>query len=257
MPDVTVHIDPNRPKPRFRPLKAMKHMNNLLKDKEDTGEVFHIIEALNGNSLRRNFSRFLSHAEGRARFSERRMLAPLLDNHAAFGNLASKSVGQTYIDFMKREGLTAAGLVEESQILGANDPTFDDDLAWFGHRLRDTHDMFHVLSGYGRDGLGEAALLAFSYGQNPGRGILFISNMAFRQMRKQLGRELDFKAVYREARENGKRAGKIVQQDILAMLEEPLDVVRERLGIKPPLAYRAALKAFEALPGEVRSLAAA
>lgn len=257
MSDLPIFIDPSRPKPRLRPLKAMGHMQRLIANKEDTGQVFHIIEALNGNSLRCNFERFLETPEGQRRYSERRDLAPLLDDHSAFGDLPDGSVGRTYIDFMKREGLTARGLVEESNILRAGEKDFDDDLAWFGNRLRDTHDMFHVLSGYGRDGLGEAALLAFSHGQTPGRGIMFISHMAFRQMRKQLGRHIDFRGVFEEARANGKAAGKICEQDILAMLHQPLSEVRARLNIRKPLAYKAALKTFSGLPDEVRASIAA
>ena len=247
-------IDPARPKPRFRPLKAMGHMNKLLADKEDTQQVFHIIEALNGNALRRNFQRFLETSNGQARFAARRDLAPLMDNHAGFGTLAPDSVGRKYIDFMKREGLTAAGLVAESQTRTQDEETFEDDLAWFGNRLRDTHDIFHVLSGYGRDGLGEAALLVFSHGQNPGRGISFIANIGFRQMRKTIGREIDFKAVKEEARRNGKQAAKIVEQDILALMHEPIDEVRARLNIPKPVAYKRALEAFNALPADQRDM---
>ena len=237
MSNTSIFIDPDRPKPRFRPFMAMSHMNKLLADKEDTQHVFFIIEALNGNALRRNFSRFLESDAGQARFAARRDLAPIMDDHAAFGDLAAGSVGRKYIDFMKREGLTAAGLVEESQIRTRGEKQFDDDLTWFSNRLRDTHDIFHVLSGYGRDGLGEAALLMFSNGQNPGRGISFISNIAFRQMHKTLGAEIDFKAVKAEARRNGKAAAKIVEQDIPGLMHEPIDEVRARLGIEKPVAY--------------------
>ncbi len=253
MPSLRPYIDPLRPKPKRRPLKAMHHMNQLLADKEDTAQVFHIIEALNGDSLRNTFQRFASTSDGQARLAARRSLAPILDDHEALGDLPSGSVGRAYIDFMKREGLTAAGLVEESMIRTADQPVYDDDLAWFSARQRDTHDMFHVLSGYGRDGLGEAALLAFTHGQNGGGfGILFIAFMGFRKMRKELPASIDLKAVWKEARVNGKAAKKIVDQDIIAMLYEPLEEVRARLSIKPPAAYRAALKAFSDLPGETR-----
>lgn len=251
------YIDPNRPKPRFAPFKAMGHMNKLLADKEDTAQVFHIIEALNGNAMRKQFMRSLATPEGQARLAERRDLAPLLDDHDAFGVLPAGSVGRAYIDFMKREGLTAEGLVKESQILRGNGTQYNDDLEWFTNRQRDTHDMFHVLSGYGRDGLGEAALLAFTHGQSGGRGILFISIMAFRQMRKQLGRSLDLRAVYKEGRAHGKLAAKISDQDILALMHEPLREARIRLNIKEPVAYKAALKAFAELPADERAMLAA
>lgn len=253
----TPYIDPARPRRMIRPLKALGHMRRLLANKEDTEQVFHIIEALNGDSLRRNFGRFLDRPDGRARFAERRQLAALLDDHASLGELPQGSVGRTYIDFMKREGLTAAGLVAESEKLLNGREKFDDDLTWYGERQRDTHDMFHILSGYGRDGLGEAALLAFTYGQNPGRGILFISNVGFWKMCRELPRTIDLKAVYAEAREHGKLAAKIADQDILALLSEPLEEVRARLNIKPPLAYRAALQAFSDLPSDVREALAA
>jgi len=232
-------------------------MNKLFADKEDTAQVFHIIEALNGNALEKNLRRATSTPEGRARFAERRALAPLLDDHDSFGTLAPDSVGRAYIDFMKREGLSAAGLVAESEINRDGAKRFDDDLTWFGDRLRDTHDMYHVLSGYGRDGLGEAALLAFTYGQQPGRGVIFIAFMAFRRMRKTLPSSLDLKAVWREARKNGQAAEKIVDQDILALLHEPLAEARARLNIPSPVAYRAALRAYDELPADVREMFAA
>lgn len=257
MSSVTPYIAQDRPRPRFRPFKALKHMNRLLADKEDTAQVFHIIEALNGDNLRRIFMRSLSTPEGQARLKERRSLPELLDDHAGLGELPQGSVGRTYIDFMTREGLTAAGLVEESNIRTQGQPEYNDDLEWFGQRLRDTHDMFHVLSGYGRDGLGEAALLAFTHGQHGGRGIIFISKMAFRKMRKEMPRSIDLKAVYDEAHHNGKIAKHIVDQDILALLNEPLEDVRARLNIKPPVAYKAALKAFSELPLEMQEMLAA
>ena len=246
-----IFIDPTRPRARIRPLKAMGHMRKLIADKEDTAQVFYIIEALNGNSLEKNFRRALSTPDGRARFAARRSLAPLLDDHASFGQLAPDSVGRAYIDFMTREGLTAAGLVAESEINRAAGKRFDDDLSWFGDRLRDTHDMYHVLSGYGRDALGEAALLAFTHGQQPGRGVIFISFMGFREMRRVLPNALDLKAVWREARENGRAAEKIVDQDILELLHEPLAEARARLNIGRPIAYKAALRAYSELPTDV------
>ena len=250
MSRVDIYIDPSRPRLRIKPLKAMHHMKLLIADKEDTKHVFYILQALNGGAVKKNLQRSVSTPKGRARWHEKRALAPLLDDHASFGELQAGSVGQTYVDFMKLEGLTAAGLVEESEIRLADEPHYEDDIYWFGNRLRDTHDMFHVLSGYGRDGLGEAALLTFSAQQNPNRGASFISHMGFREMRKEFGHLVDLNAVKREAREHGKIAEKIVDQDILSLLDKPLEEVREALNIKPPLAYRAALQHLEAMPVE-------
>ncbi|HEX2910900.1 MAG TPA: Coq4 family protein [Chloroflexia bacterium] len=40
-----------------------------------------------------------------------------------------------------------------------------DDLAYIEQRLRETHDIWHVMTGYGTDVLGEASLLAFYLAQ--------------------------------------------------------------------------------------------
>ena len=36
---------------RIKPIKAYKHFRTLIKDKEDTTQVFNIIEALDGSNL--------------------------------------------------------------------------------------------------------------------------------------------------------------------------------------------------------------
>ena len=243
-----LYIHPSRPRMRVRPFKVMSHMKQLIADKEDTKQVFFILRALNGDALRKNLERSVSSPEGRARWIEKLSLAPRLDDHASFGDLAPGTVGRAYIEFMKREGLTASGLVEESEIRLEGEPRYEDDIEWYGNRLRDTHDMFHVLSGYGRDGLGEAALLLFSAGQNPNRGASFISFMGFREMQKVIGNHVDLRAVRKEARENGRRAKKIADQDILAMLDQPIADVRERLKIPKPIAYKEALATLAEMP---------
>ena len=178
--------------------------------------------------------------------AERTYLPPLLDDHSWIRELPLGTVGRAYIAFMEREGLTAAELVEESEKFRRKTTSFDDDLDWYANRLRDTHDLFHVLSGYGRDALGEDALLAFSYSQNSGPGVMFISYMGAREIRKSAPRECKIMDVMREGKRNGKLAGKIASQDIIALLHESLDEARRRLNINEPVLYKRALRVFEA-----------
>lgn len=249
-------IHPDRPRPRFKPFTAMARMQKLIENKEDTEQVFHIIEALNGSQLLREFEVFRATPEGHQRLADRRYLPPLLDDHDRIRALPAGTVGRAYVDFMEREGLTAQGLVDESEKFFRTH--YDDLIEWFGNRKRDTHDLFHVLSGYGRDALGEASLLAFTHGQSGGgRGVLFIAFMGCRQIRRELPREIDVMACYREARRNGAAAGKIIAEDIMALLEEPLEAARARLGIAPPLAYQAAIRQIRSITDEHDVLAAA
>jgi len=235
MTDIYVH--PDRKRIRIRPFKALRHFRKLIADKEDTAQVFYTIEALNGKALLRGFEVFASTDMGKKRIAERRTLPPLLDDHAAIGKLPAGSVGAAYLAFMQREGLTAAGLVEEFERFNQSTEQFDDVLQWYGHRLRDTHDLLHVLTGYGRDALGEICVLAFSHGQAPGLGVIFIAYMGGREIKKVAPRGAPVMAAMREGKRNGKLAQRVVLEDITELLAEPLETARERLGILPPTQY--------------------
>ena len=249
-------IDPRRPKPKRKPLKAWRHMQKLIADKEDTAQVFHIIEALNGGSARADLKRFAASKNGPALLRRRTFLPDILDDHAPLKRLPAGSLGRVYVEFMEREGLTAHGLVEESLAQRAHHQTYDDDLLWYSNRLRDTHDMYHVLTGYGRDALGEDALLGYTHSQHGGLGVNFIAFMGNRQIAKEAPKQARVKAVLAEARRNGKRADRIVEQDIEAILDQPLHEVRERLNIQKPVLYHEALKVFQSA-GQAPRLAAA
>lgn len=250
-----VLIHPDRPKPRLKPFTAFSRMQKLIANKEDTEQVFHIIEALNGDNILKMYDRFSKSEKGQARLAERRYLPPLLDDHSWIRELPEGTVGRAYIEFMEREGLSAQGLVEESEKFFSRD--YGDTIGWFGNRLRDTHDMFHVLSGYNRDALGEASLLAFTWGQHRGRGLIFIAYMGTRQMRKEVPRHIDLKACYEEGKRNGKAAKSIIEEDIIALLSEPLEDARARLNIQPPVAYQRAIAQIGELERAGELLAAA
>lgn len=247
MPSTVPFIDPRRRRARIRPIKAFRHMQRLLADKEDTRQVFEIIDALNGDSLRRDFRKFMARSNGQTLLQHRRYLPDILDDHDTLMTLPANSVARAYIKFMRREKLSAAGLVAESETQRRNSFNYDDDLTWFANRGRDTHDLMHVLTGYGRDGLGEAALLAYTYKQHGGFGINFISMVGQRQIRRSVPASIDIGSVFAEARAHGKAAYRIIDQDIPLLLREPLDAARQRLNIKKPVAYRDALASFDAI----------
>ncbi len=236
------YIDPSRPRRRIKPFKAWGHMQNLIADKEDTSQVFHIVEALNGDADVRDFELFMASANGPKLLAQRRHLPDMLDDHAPIEQLPEGTVGRAYLTFMQRENLSAAGLVAESEVQRNNHAEHDDDLLWYVNRLRDTHDLYHVLTGYNRDALGEAALLGYTHSQHQGRGISFIAFMGGRLIAKHAPREARIKEVIAEGRRNGKTAKRIIEQDISALLREPIAAARARLNIAKPVLYRNALR---------------
>ncbi|MGB3624916.1 MAG: Coq4 family protein [Henriciella sp.] len=242
---ISYYVDPARERPKFKPLKAWKHMQKLIADKEDTEQVFQIIEALNGDQIRQDFERFLATETGRKLFEARTFYPPILDDHEPLHAMDEGSVGRTYAEFMEREGLTAAGLVAESEKSTSSLRDHEDDLLWYGNRLRDTHDMFHILTGYGRDALGEASLLGFTHSQHGGLGVSFIAFMGGRQIAKIAPKSAEIRKVIGEGRRNGKRAKRIIEQDIIALLPRQISEVREELEIEEPVLYKRALEIFQ------------
>ncbi|PHR94225.1 MAG: hypothetical protein COA69_01105 [Robiginitomaculum sp.] len=233
----TQMVHPDRKTMRMRPLKALRHFRNLVADKEDTEQVFHIIQALSGKSFLRDLKRFARSSEGKQHIKNKRFLPPILDDHDAIRKLPEGTVGRAYVDFMESEGLSAAGLVAEYDKFGDKVEHYDDLVEWYSNRLRDTHDLMHVLTGYGRDALGEACVLAVSYGHNRSPGVIFISVMGGREIKKLAPKGAPvMKAVF-EGKRTGKNSLGISYQDIPSLLAEPLEAARKRMGFSVPVEY--------------------
>jgi len=234
-------VAPERKVSGFQPRKVLHHFGKLIDDKEDTEQVFHIIEATKGRKSHKQAWEFIRSPLGQRFLSEERDIPALLDDHERWSDLPANSVGRHYMDFMKREGLTAKGLVYESHKWAPPESRPQDLTEWYFNRLRDTHDLFHVLTTYGRDALGEAALLGFSYSQNHNNGILFIAFAGARQIKKTTGTKAPIYGAIREGKRLGKAAAKLAHLDVEALLREDIDAARERLGIGEPLIYRECL----------------
>ena len=145
--------------------------------------------------------------------------------------------------FMEQENLSADGLVDASR---NDDGVFpSENLTRYAERLRDSHDLWHMVTGYGRDGLGEFCLLGFTFAQtrNPGIALICVAGAA------KYGRALGFDVVralwfgYR----SGARAAWLPAADWEALLAQPLDAVRGRLKIRPPEIYPDLLRLAPAL----------
>jgi ubiquinone biosynthesis protein COQ4 len=238
-------VAPERKVSGFRPLKVLHRFGKLVEDKEDTAQVFHIIEASKGKRSHNQAWGFIRSPEGQQLLVEGADIPAMLDDHARWADCGPNTVAAHYLAFMKREGLSAAGLVAESHRWLPADARHADLTEWYFERLRDSHDLFHVLTGYGRDALGEASLLGFSYEQNFNKGILFIAYAGARQIKKMSGTKAPLYAAIKEGRRLGKAAAKIAHQDIAALMREDIDAARARMNIGQPEMYRQCLAILE------------
>ena len=220
---------------RIRPLVAWRALQALFRNGEDTKQVFIIGDALRGRSGLRSFERFRKTETGRKVLGEKRTLLPVLNDRARLAALPPDTLGRCYHAFMAEEDLTADGLVDASRAAGS--ASVPEEVRLFRERMRDQHDLHHVTTGYGRDGLGEICVLAFGYAQTGNRGIGVIAFMGMLKAARTLPDQPVRKAVL-EAYRHGKAAKPFFQQDWEALLAEPLETVRQRLGVQPPTLYR-------------------
>jgi ubiquinone biosynthesis protein COQ4 len=220
-------------------------LRKLLANGDDTVQVFRIMRALNADTLARNYHRLLSYPGGGRIAYRQTELAKLFSDPAYIASFRPGTVGAAYRDFLERTGYSAQGLAEVA--LSDKIPHEDQHpYAWFGRRERDIHDVWHVLTGYQADEpAGEACLVAFSYAQTRGLGWAAIALGASLKARRITGSWIFARAVI-EGYRHGKRAKWLSGEDYEALMHEPLDAARRRLGIADPVRYREAQAALKA-----------
>ena len=254
-------ILPERPRPRYNFPKAWHHFKNLIKDKENTAEVSPIFESLPWRGAYEAAVAFLSTERGQAIRANEPSLVAILDDHAALRKMPEGSLAHAYCDFMEREGLSAQGLVEELDKYRRPDQYFNDQADWYFQRVRDTHDLMHIISGFGRDALGEQCVLAFTYSQQPALAHLFLGYAGALEIAKRDPVKVPVLRAVREAQRMGKACPRLIEQPILELLAKPLDELRAELGIMPPHYYHqahakwraAGIDPYNLLPPELKA----
>jgi ubiquinone biosynthesis protein COQ4 len=240
--------DSRRPAPRYNLSKAWHHFRHLIRNKEDTEQVFHIFEALPWTGLRAAIERFMATEQAQRLRASEPYLPTLLDDHAALRKLPAGSLAHAYCDFMEREGLTAQGLVDEfERFAGKFEVRFRDQAEWYFNRMRDTHDMLHVLTGFGRDALGEQCVLTFTYGQQPSPAHLFLGYAGGLELKKQVKSKAPVLRSVREGQRLGRACPRIIEMSIRELLPLPLEEARRRLNIAPPSLYHRAHAEWRAM----------
>ena len=220
---------------RIRPIVAMRAIRESRLDPDDTAAAIRVIGALSGNSGRRQFKRFKRSPKGARILREKRDLYDILSDVERMKAMPPGSLGRTIVEWFLRENISAEGLAQASEAaaaaLGRRETSEEQRV--YNTRLRNLHDVFHVLAGYDRDLLGESAVLAFTIAQAYNRGIAYLVLTSLREA----GWNSEAGKLIREGYRRGKRAAPLAEQDWEALFEQPIDDVREQLAVGPPPVY--------------------
>jgi ubiquinone biosynthesis protein COQ4 len=212
--------------------EAASAVRALLRKPDDVAQVFRIVNALPGHAIQRATKKLRKQASGARLLRDQPAIVRTLCDRARLEAMPEGSLGRCYLAFMDAENISAEGLLAAEDAAGAGRTRRgDEEFVWA--YLRDTHDLWHVVTGYRGDLLGEPALQAFNFAQTWNPGIGFLAMGVFLKGGKLTGvRRLMIDGFFR-----GLRAAWMVGEDWEHLLPLPLDEVRRRLRVPPLRPY--------------------
>jgi ubiquinone biosynthesis protein COQ4 len=218
--------------PLVRWTRALRSLANVLTNPEATDQVLVFLQLANNGAHRRRAARFFADPRGARLYDEQRKIDSRTVDLDKLLALPEDTLGHAYATFLRSHGLTPDVFDEPPS--GVPDPK----MAYMIQRARQTHDLWHVVTGCETDPAGEVALQAFTYAQvrAPGNAILALAG-ALRGVREKPGIMRDVVALFR----TGARAERLTVFPWEDHWATPLTEVRALLGLPAqPLRRHAA-----------------
>jgi ubiquinone biosynthesis protein COQ4 len=141
--------------PRMR--LALRALHRLRKNPNDTRQVFVLSLAVSGSHLPVLLTKFLSSQSGVELLSRRAAIDSTSVDYDMLRALPADTLGGAYVRFLDDNGL-------DPDLFQAP-PGLPPGVAYIVQRMRQTHDLWHVITGHDSDIPGELSVLAFTWGQ--------------------------------------------------------------------------------------------
>lgn len=200
----------------------------LMADPSDPAPVFRIINALPGESFARTAARIRQDPASAHLLRDKRSLAEALCDHEALRKLPEGTLGASFVTWCERENIDTNDLIDTDARVGwAERSSVDADIAWVRTWYRDMHDLWHIVTGYDTDLLGEPSLVALQAVQARSPGHAFIASMVFANG----GLFPGMRGAILDAVRRARRIAWLPGVDWFAMLPLPLDEVRRRVRV--------------------------
>jgi ubiquinone biosynthesis protein COQ4 len=235
-PTTPIEIPRAAPRRRVRWRRALRSLRELIADPDSTGKALDLTYAVGQRDFERAFQRFVQDAEGQRLLASETRLADRLADRGALECLPEGSLGRSYLDYIDRNGYRPLALIEleyavQQSWQAEGVPAYDATRMRFKERRLMTHDLHHVLTDYGTDGIGEATLLAFDLAQQGGIVSWLLNIGASLEILSRVGpRWLPY--VLRAWR-RGHRARRLILLPFEDLLALPLERVRAIASVEP------------------------
>jgi len=210
--------------------RAFAALSKAVADPERTDAVLEFSEYMNAGTSAARIDRFFAEPAAPTLFAERRTIDSRAVDLDALAALPPGTLGHEYARFLRSRGLSP-------DVFQAPERVSDPRAAYVAQRFRQTHDLWHVLTGFDTDPASEIGLQAFMYGQTgaPSSGILAtVGTLRALSLGHRIGRASV--AAYRR----GKAAhylGAFPWEDHWAT---PITELRALVGLDGPVASRQA-----------------
>ena len=165
VPDVTVA--PVVPPLRKRAKKALGALRTLARDPGRLDQVLVLLQSVNARRLADAVSELSATAEGREMLANLKRIDRDHVDFDALRKLPDGTLGREYTRFLDDHGITPDAFFALPDV-------GDLRVARLMLRFRQTHDLWHVLTGYEPDVAGELLLQAFMYAQTRSPGSLLL-----------------------------------------------------------------------------------
>jgi ubiquinone biosynthesis protein COQ4 len=219
----------------FRGLRAV---SRVVRDPNRLDEIFVLADlSEKSQGLEQAIERFKADPVLAAAFERKPRLGPV--NQEALHRLPEGTLGREYADFMAERGLRH----EDLKLVESGD---ERDIDWIRNHLRETHDLWHVVTGFDTDIPGELGLQAFYCAQVKGPLPVLILSMGLLNTLFMAMETLDDRmTAISHGYQLGKETRSLFGLDFRAHFDRPLTDLRRELGLPAdaPSAVRAALAA--------------
>lgn len=201
---------------------SVRALTAILRDPDDTRQVFLLGLSANARRLPWLLAQFALDDDGDRLLRERPAIDSRTVDWDALRALPDGTLGREYARYLDEHHL-------DPDLFQAP-PGLPPTVAWLAQRIRQTHDIWHVLTGCAPDVPGEIALQAFTYGQMgmPSAGLIALfGTLRFGLRHRRLARDVVRGVAH------GRRArflATVVFEDRWA---RPLGEVRRELGVVP------------------------